>query len=44
MAVVTKQMGPSNRMNSQGQQSISLVDFDHLVWTKNVKNHGHLIY
>ena len=27
-------MGPSYRMDSQGPQSISLVDFDLLVWTK----------
>ena len=27
-AVLRKQIGPSNKMDSQGLQSISLVDFD----------------
>ena len=35
-AVFRKQMGPSYKRESQGPQSISSVDFDLLVWTKNV--------
>ena len=35
-AVLRKQMGPIYRMDSKGPQSISLVDFDHHVCTKNV--------
>ena len=33
-AVFRKQMGPSYRMDSQGPQSISFIDFDLLVWTR----------
>ena len=35
-AVFRKQLGPRSRMDSQGPQSISLVDFELLVWTKIV--------